>query len=398
MGTCAAANPSGGILTNALGLVDCYTDSFVFDVYSNTFGPGTHFATVLTSLLVLYVAIFGLQIVLGRTTLTINEFGPRVLKIGFIVALLTVWGTFQRLIVDVAFGAPTGLANEMLSFAGTGASSQPGIYGAVDTFYDRMMDAANACMGKASWTALHLYIAAGFIWLVTITVMLFSFGFMLVAKLATALILGVGPIFIALFLFSGSRGLFEGWIRSLLTFCLVPLFLLTSIAILLSMTDSTVVLVQAEATAGDPTFENIILLAVITIGFSLLFLQIPNITAGIAGGVSIGGIASTVAALGAGTAVRGSKIAGRTGALAYAMRNPAERTRTVTELRAARSRAIAGIGEQARWWNRVGATTAMRHGHRSHVLREADRKGPGPYTNRLPAPAAKPPGAPDKRS
>lgn len=401
MPACTAANPNGGILSNALGMVDCYTESFVFDVYASTFGPGTQFATILTGALVLYVAIYGLQIAMGRTMLTINEFGPRVLKIGFIVALLTVWGTFQHLVVDVAFGAPTGIANEMLSLIGAGASSQAGIQGAVDAFYDKMVDAANACLRQGSITKLHLYFAAGFIWLVTILVMLFTFGFMLVAKLATALILGVGPLFIGLFLFAGTRGLFEGWLRALLTFALVPLFLLTSMAILLSMVDSTVTLVQAEALAGEPTFEHIILLVVITIGFALLFVQIPNITAGIAGGVSLGGIASTMTALGLGgvrAAAGGGKAAGRTAALAYALRSQTARERTLPELRAAGHRAIAGIGAEARWWNRVGTTGAMRHGHLSKVLRDADRRVPGPYTLPSPTQADRSSGGQENRS
>lgn len=397
----ALASSNGGVLTDAMSLVDQYTQSFVFDVYSNTFGPGTQFATVLTGALILYVAIFGLQLVMGRTTLTISEFGPRVLKIGFVVALLTVWGTFQQLVVNVAFGAPTGIANEMLSMLGTGPSDQAGVIDAIDAFYDKMIDAANACMRHASITALHLYIAAGFIWGVTIIVMLFAFGFMLVAKLATALILGVGPVFIALFLFGGTRGLFEGWLRSLLTFALVPLFLLTSMALLLAMVGGVATTVHAQATAGSPTWEAIILLVVFTIGFALLFVQIPNITAGIAGGVSLGGIASTMTALGLGGAravAGGGKTAGRAGALAYALRSQAARERTLPELRAAGHRAVAGIGAEARWWNRVGTTGAMRHSQLSKVLRDADRRVPGPYTLPSPTQAGRSGGGQENRS
>lgn len=401
MPACAATSSSEAVLTHAIGLVDCYTNNFVFEVYASTFGPGTQFATVLTGALVLYVAIYGLQLAMGRTTLTINEFGPRVLKIGFIVALLTVWGTFQRLVVDVAFGAPTGLANEMLSLIGTGANSQAGVIGAVDAFYDKMMDASTSYMRQASITALHFYFAAAFVWFVTIVVMLFAFGFMLVAKLATALILGVGPVFIALFLFGGTRGLFEGWLRSLLTFALVPLFLLTSMAMLLAIVTGTVDTIRAEAIAGSFTWDNIILLVVFTIGFALLFVQIPNITAGIAGGVSLGGVASTMTALGLGSVravASGGKTAGRAGALAYALRSQAARERTLPELRAAGHRAIAGIGAEARWWNRVGTTGAMRHGHLSKVLRDADRRVPGPYTLPSPTPAARSSGGQDNRS
>jgi type IV secretion system protein VirB6 len=379
MPACTATAANDGVLTNAIGLVDCYTNGFVFDVYTQVFGPGTTFATLLTGALVLYVAIYGIQLALGTARLTLDQFGPRALKIGFIVALLSAWPTFQRLVVEVAFGAPTGIANEMLTILSTASGGQAGVIGAVDAFYDKMMDAAASYMNKADLTNLDYYFAAGFVWIVTILAMFFAFGFLLISKLATALILGVGPIFIALFLFGGTRGLFEGWLRSLVTFALVPMFLLTSLAMLMAMVDGTVATIQAEALAGDMTWDNLVLLMVVTAGFALLFTQIPNVTASIAGGISIGGIAGAMTSLGLGAgsaAVGGGKGIARAGALGYALRSPGARAATIPELQAARRRIGAGIGEQARWWNRVGTTPGMRHAQRSRVLMDASRATP----------------------
>jgi type IV secretion system protein VirB6 len=376
---CAATSSTSGVLTNALELVDCYTNSFVFDAYTHVLGPGSGFAAVLTTALVLYVAIYGIQIGLGTASLTLDQFGPRLLKIGFIVALLSAWPTFQRLVVDVAFSAPAGVGGEMLNLLGTGSGGQSGVVGGIDRFYDKMMDAAASYMARADLTNLDFYVAAGFVWAVTLLAMFFAFGFLLVAKLATALILGVGPIFIALFLFAGTRGLFEGWLRSLLTFSLVPLFLLTSLAMLLAITSGTVDTIHAEAAAGNMTWDNLVLLLVITAGFALLFVQIPHITAGIAGGVSIGGIGAALAAAGIGGAagaIASGRLTARGGSLAYALRSPAARAATIPELKAAGRRVTAGLGERAKWWTRVGTTSGMRHAQRSRTLVDANRTGP----------------------
>ncbi len=383
MAVCAATTSTSGVLTNALELVDCYTNNFVFDAYAHVFGPGTGFAGVLTTALVLYVAIYGIQIALGNASLTLDQFGPRMLKIGFIIALLSAWPTFQRLVVDVAFGAPARVGNEMLKLLGSGSGDQAGVISGIDRFYDKMMDAAASYMARASWTELDYYIGAAFIWAVTIIAMFFAFGFLLVAKLATALILGVGPLFIGLFLFAGTRGLFEGWLRSLTTFALVPLFLLTSLAMLLAITSGTVDTIHAEAAAGNMTWDNLVLLVVITAGFALLFLQIPHITAGIAGGVSIGGVGAAMAAIGIGSgvaAIAGTKLAAGTtlrgGTLAYAMRNPAARAATLPELSATKRRVVAGLGERARWWTRVSTTPTMRREQRTEKLTQANETSP----------------------
>ena len=46
---------------------------------------------------------------------------------------------------------------------------------------------------------------------------------LVVCRLALAALLIIGPVFIVLALFEGTRGLFEGWLKSVAMFALVPL-------------------------------------------------------------------------------------------------------------------------------------------------------------------------------
>src|SRR5207245_2141842 len=48
-------------------------------------------------------------------------------------------------------------------------------------------------------------------------------GVLVVCRLALAALLILGPVFIVLALFDGTRGLFEGWLKSVVMFALVPL-------------------------------------------------------------------------------------------------------------------------------------------------------------------------------
>ena len=48
-------------------------------------------------------------------------------------------------------------------------------------------------------------------------------GVLVVCRLALAALLIIGPVFIVLALFEGTRGLFEGWLKSVVMFALVPL-------------------------------------------------------------------------------------------------------------------------------------------------------------------------------
>ncbi len=49
-------------------------------------------------------------------------------------------------------------------------------------------------------------------------------GVLVTAKVALAALLALGPVFIVLSLFRGTRGLFEGWLKAVVSFALVPLF------------------------------------------------------------------------------------------------------------------------------------------------------------------------------
>ena len=48
-------------------------------------------------------------------------------------------------------------------------------------------------------------------------------GVLVVCRLALAALLIIGPVFIVLALFDGTRGLFQGWLKSVAMFALVPL-------------------------------------------------------------------------------------------------------------------------------------------------------------------------------
>jgi type IV secretion system protein VirB6 len=72
--------------------------------------------------------------------------------------------------------------------------------------------------------------------------MLSTAGLMLVLKIVLAVLLALGPLFIVFALFDGTRGLFEGWLKTAAAFALAPLLIVIggvgAMAILAPVTDS----------------------------------------------------------------------------------------------------------------------------------------------------------------
>ncbi|HET8613335.1 MAG TPA: type IV secretion system protein, partial [Sphingomonas sp.] len=75
-------------------------------------------------------------------------------------------------------------------------------------------------------------------------------GVLAMAKVATAMLTAIGPIFIALLLFEGTRGLFVGWVRALIAVALVPLLSgATTVVALLTLRPALEALSAAGASA-----------------------------------------------------------------------------------------------------------------------------------------------------
>jgi type IV secretion system protein VirB6 len=72
-------------------------------------------------------------------------------------------------------------------------------------------------------------------WLGAMLLLLGTVGLLVTARIALALLLAVGPIFVVLALFDGTRGLFTGWLKGLTMMALAPLFAVLGGSIMLEM-------------------------------------------------------------------------------------------------------------------------------------------------------------------
>jgi type IV secretory pathway VirB6-like protein len=380
---CPAPPSPTGILTGILTQVDCYTNAFVQNTYITYFGNGTAFGHILTSAMILAVAFYGYAIWFGKANITFGDFGPLALKIGFIIALLAVWGNFSLLVVKVLKEAPEAMGTGLMDTLGTVTTTTDGMTSAIDSFSSNMDTIFNNCLAQAGIInpvkEPSMYLACVLIWMAKYVVIVFLFAFLLVGKLGVSIMLAIAPLFIGMYLFTGTKGLFEGWLRTTIGLALVPLVMITSAAMLISIIGNSVtdMVVLTNSFPNTGLWQAISVVLLVCLGFAILFTQVPQLCASIAGGVALNGIAAATAAIGF-AAARGAKMAGKAaggtavkgGALGYnMMRNPGQ---TSMELRAAGRRKIAGLGESAKFWNKIGTTHQMSNARRTGVLKNAN--------------------------
>jgi type IV secretion system protein VirB6 len=206
--------------------VDCNSRLFAEAGYRALTDNGGIFPAALTALLTIYVALIGYRLLFGIAGARIAD-GPIVaLKIGAIIALTVNWTTFQTLVFDVASKAPIEFARTV---AGPMGPKSGDLVGAAQASYDELIADAKAIAkqgalksnagtqeGSETNAANQLFDAAQTLFMATV-------GVLAIALIAVGVLSALGPIFIALFLFDGTRGLFAGWVRALVTAAIVPM-------------------------------------------------------------------------------------------------------------------------------------------------------------------------------
>lgn len=232
MSQCApfTANGASGV-ADALGKVDCLASDATAVSFGRLFGQHGSFQTALTIVLTLYVALLAFNLLTGRSALRLSVLTPKMMTLGLVLTFATSWMAYQSVVWNLATGAPDEIASVLV---GTKGSATTIFAQQLDGVFNAIADAANAATPQpqpampGAPVAIPVAVptmasAANILSIAGLILLLGTVGVLVVCRLALAALLIIGPVFIVLALFEGTRGLFEGWLKSVAMFALVPL-------------------------------------------------------------------------------------------------------------------------------------------------------------------------------
>jgi type IV secretion system protein VirB6 len=213
-----AEGPAG--VADALQKVDCLANDATAVSFGRLFGAHGSFTTALTIILTLYVALLAFNLLTGRSALRLSVLTPRMMTLGLVLTFATSWIAYQSVVWNLATGAPDEIASVLVGTRGSAtvlfAQQLDGLFGAIT-------DAVSNINPSAAATAPGLASPANILSIAALILLLGTVGVLVVCRLALAALLIIGPVFIVLALFDGTRGLFQGWLKSVAMFALVPL-------------------------------------------------------------------------------------------------------------------------------------------------------------------------------
>ena len=307
-----------GLVAGLLADTDCQAFGLVERGYAALASPGSATGATLTTLMVIAVAFFGYQLMLGRG-LVLADLTRLAVRMGIVLLLATSWAMVQGVVYDTVARAPTRVAEELIT-AIDAPAPLAGIQSALDKIelasigWRQRAGIASPLVGGPPTTAMTLNVAA---FLLTMT----TLGLLVVSRIVLALLLALTPVVAGFLLFDATRGLLEGWLRAMIAAALVPLGVLTLAAVELAIVMPMLDRILAQQAAGQFLETSVTPLGLVTIVFSIALLAALGVLRSIARGIRLPGRAPPIA--------RDQPAAAM--ALRAALENPAQFDRGVRE-------------------------------------------------------------------
>ena len=151
-------------------------------------------ASSLRLMLILYVALFGMLTWYGALRLSMGQIVKHLLTAMMVFTLATSWGPFATLFYDVFTQTPDALSGAL---AGGGNSASD----ALGRVFDQGIEAALVVWQQAGPTDLTLALIGATVFIGTVLMTGAALVLIILAKLAMAVLLALGPLFIMLYLF-----------------------------------------------------------------------------------------------------------------------------------------------------------------------------------------------------
>ncbi len=274
---CPVLSPQGPAeIDMLLASIDCYSHAAVTGAYSRLFGTSGMLGTVLTVALSLYLVFFAIQLMTGRTSLSLAKLMPRVFMIGGVLTIATSWPAYHQVIYGLLTGGPDELASGLLN------QNHATLHFAsvMQQLYEQILS-ASASLAEVKMTAgsqaSNIATAGDLLWVSGVMMLLGTAGVLVVAKLMLALLLALGPVFALFAIFSATRGMAEGWLRTAVLFALVPLIVtLLGRTALVALSPLVASLTWANTPGGDPVSSVLTLFAGTLIYLSLLTIAVKT--------------------------------------------------------------------------------------------------------------------------
>ena len=243
---------------------------------------------IITSLLIVYLALWGMAHLMGKINEPLKDGFSRIIKAIIVLSICLNVGLYNGKIVDFLYNGPDQIASVVSGTPPTSGSLdgllEKGFYQA-----DRAWDKAGVLSGNFGMYILWFVVIG-----LTLVVTAYAGFLIILSKAALTILLAIGPIFILLILFSATQKYFESWFSQVINYGIMVIVAVSLIKIMTTIFEAYINLAVADPDVNAVGTTYIAGAGIISL---LVLRQVPQIAMALGGGISLAsqGFISSVA-------------------------------------------------------------------------------------------------------
>ena len=236
-----------------------------------------------------YVMIWGYLQLTGRIEEPFVAGVKRIATLAVVLGVALHLWLYNTLLVDTFYNAPTQFAAAVVG-ASDPVQTIDAIWKAGGAVADQLYrDGGSWHFGYTT--------AAMVVWLIVGVLCVYTMFLLALSSVALAVLLALGPLFVAFLLFDTTRRFFEAWLAQLANYALITILTVMVAALMLHLVQSYAQQTQALGTAIRTVDAINMILATVLV--FLFVRQVMPIAAGLAGGVTLNGFGMISRTIGA---------------------------------------------------------------------------------------------------
>jgi len=239
--------------------------------------------TPLRTAVTLWVVLTGIAILRGAIREPIMSFAWSAARVAVVVALATNASTFQTYVSGLFFETlPKEIGN---AIAGSGLDTSSGA--PFDKLLNKGIEVATKIYDQSGLTNFAPALVAAILMVFTAVSGFLQFAVLLYAKIGLAIVIALGPVFIALMLFEATRPFGAAWTRQVANFVVLQVLVVALVGLMLTTVSGYVDKYGTNATTEGQLIVGAVAISAILGLAAYIALQLPEIASGLAGGGAV---------------------------------------------------------------------------------------------------------------
>lgn len=262
--SCPTIHSGERFLATSLAQIDCQAKTIGSFGYGALADPGSTTSLALTGLLTLFVALFGMRMLLGRNV-TGHDLVSDVLRVAIVLTLATSWPAWRIIGYDLVINGPAQIANAIGQ-----ATGLPGSNGDLAERLQRVDDGLSALnyygsgrLGVAGGDWFQLGFARS-------AFLTGTLGSLALVRLVAGILLAIAPLIAGLMLFGVTRSIFIGWARGLVMTFLASITLALILGAQLALLEPWLQDALARRLSDQKILDAPVEILVVTLAFALV--------------------------------------------------------------------------------------------------------------------------------